>query len=188
MTMTGALKEIVSCSPPIIMVDNSRIEASRDCIKIDFKTGGDDPNRLTMYWNIRTASREKLSKYIGGVALLVDTNDGVRGKDIHTHLMGIEECESFLEDDKEAKAKKRYQPIDPYSPELLEILKPSIGVSVRADDNLDASWYQFIKDGHGRGEAKKMYTIGELQDLAQDLMKLKREMGEELKRLKERKE
>ena len=75
--------------------EHKDISFTKNCITINFHSIEEDPCFCTMFWNVHAAVKLKLSSYIGGSALIVDTNDGNRNKNISAFKMGLEAVEDI---------------------------------------------------------------------------------------------
>ena len=97
-----------------------------------------------MYWNIDIASISKQSPYIGGSVLMVDTNEGIRGKDICAFKLGLE-CVDTL---------KNKLPLNNTAPQVIAELMHKTKNGVLLIDNADdANWYRFISEDTFRGDS-----------------------------------
>lgn len=165
----------------LFIANANAIKTSPNCIKIDFTSMEDEPCHSSMFWNISTTSRmASIESYIGGTALIVDTNDGLRGKDICSFKIGLEAV-----DRSQNSEAQDIDPINNTSPELINELsiKSRHGVSI-LDNGDDARWFRFLQEDINRTQSSKMYKIEDIQDLAQSLLKLKHDYTSEVERLK----
>ena len=120
------------------------IRCSPSCIQINFQTEEAVACYSTMYWNINIASISQQSSYIGGSALMVDTNEGTRGKDICAFKLGLE-CIDTL-------GKK--SPLNNTAPQVIAELMPKTKNGILLIDNADdANWYRFIGEGAFRSNS-----------------------------------
>lgn len=163
----------------LYIADSGSIKTSPDCIQINFKSMEDDPCYSSMFWNISTTSRmTNIETYIGGTALMVDTNEGIRGKDICSYKIGLE----AVENDKNRETSKSL-PISKTSPNLINELSNEAKHGVYTVDNGDdARWFRFLQQD--RTESSKMYTADDLKGFAFDLLKLKHDYTVEIERLR----
>lgn len=142
------------------------------CIKIDFASYESKPCYCTMYWNIDIPNRVKPDPYSGGIALMVDTNDGGRGKSISSYKLAIE---SIKDTNK--------IPLNNYSPYLIEELKPEIRNNVLILDNAqDSHWHNFMYDVNRKASVKEEI---DLSKLAHRLLSLENKYSKQLSRLEE---
>lgn len=119
----------------LYLAGDKNIRCSPSCIQINFQTKEAVACYSTMYWNINIASISQQSSYIGGSALMVDTNEGTRGKDICAFKLGLE-CIDTL-------GKK--SPLNNTAPQVIAELMPKTKNGILLIDNADdANWYRFI--------------------------------------------
>ena len=119
----------------LYLAENKNIRCSPSCIQINFRTEEAVACYSTMYWNIDIVSISNQSSYIGGSALMVNTNEGTRGKDICAFKLGLE-CTDTL-------GKK--SPFNNTAPQVIAELMPKTKNGILLIDNADdANWYRFI--------------------------------------------
>lgn len=128
----------------LYLAEHNDIRYSPSCIQINFRTEEAVACYSTMYWNINIASISQQSSYIGGSALMVDTNEGTRGKDICAFKLGLE-CIDTL-------GKK--SPLNNTAPQVIAELMPKTKNGILLIDNADdANWYRFIGEGAFRSNS-----------------------------------
>lgn len=128
----------------LYLAEHNDIRYSPSCIQINFQTEEAVACYSTMYWNINIASISQQSSYIGGSALMVDTNEGTRGKDICAFKLGLE-CIDIL-------GKK--SPLNNTAPQVIAELMPKTKNGILLIDNADdANWYRFIGEGAFRSNS-----------------------------------
>lgn len=128
----------------LYLAERDNIRYSPSCIQINFHTEEVVSCYSTMYWNIDIASISKQSPYIGGSVLMVDTNEGIRGKDICAFKLGLE-CVDTL---------KNKLPLNNTAPQVIAELMPKTKNGVLLIDNADdANWYRFISEDTFRGDS-----------------------------------
>lgn len=119
----------------LYLAEDKNIRCSPSCIQINFQTEEAVACYSTMYWNINIASISQQSSYIGGSALMVDTNEGTRGKDICAFKLGLE-CIDTL---------GNKSPLNNTAPQVIAELMPKTKNGILLIDNADdANWYRFI--------------------------------------------
>lgn len=124
------------------------IRYSPSCIQINFRTEEAAACYSTMYWNIDIVSKSAQSVYAGGSALMVDTNEGARGKDICAFKFGLECIENLIE-----KA-----PLNNTAPQVIAELMPKTKNGILLVDNADdANWYRFISEKTFRNNTPEAY-------------------------------
>ena len=121
----------------LYLAEDKNIRCSPNCIQINFHTEGTSIRHSTMYWNIDIIARSNQSSYAGGSALMVDTNEGARGKDICAFKFGLE-CEETIKEEK---------PLNNTAPQVIAELMPKTRNGILLIDNADdANWYRFITE------------------------------------------
>lgn len=119
------------------MAEHEDIRYSSNCIQINFHTEEADACYSTMYWNIDIVSKSNQSSYTGGSALMVDTNEGARGKDICAFKLGLECKDTIVEK----------EPLNNTAPQVIAELMPKTRNGILLIDNADdANWYRFINE------------------------------------------
>ena len=123
--------------------EHKDISFTKNCITINFHSIEEDPCFCTMFWNVHAAVKLKLSSYIGGSALIVDTNDGNRNKNISAFKMGLEAVED-IPISQHAITQK-----GPLVPDSLRLIKelspePENGLMV-LNNNDDDRWFRFLQ-------------------------------------------
>lgn len=157
------------------------ITFTNKCIKIDFHSIEDDPSYCTMFWNIHITNAANVKSYIGGSSLIVDTNDGKRGKNICAFKMGLEAIEAISDSQLEIVRKG---PLLKNSPRVVsELSLKSVDGIFSLDDSDDTHFYNFIKQDRYRGNLK--YEDINVESLVTSLFKLKADYEQELDYLKQ---
>lgn len=165
----------------LYIADDTNITTTEDCIKIDFSSLEEEPCHSTMFWNISIANKIKPKSYIGGSALVVDTNDGRRGKDICSFKMGLEAIEKTTN-----SVISNIGPLNNTSLQLISelSLQPKHGVTV-LDNSDDSRWYRFLQESINREKSLDTYDINDLRDsVLSFLLELKHDYSIEVDRLK----
>ncbi len=123
--------------------DRKDISFTKNCITINFHSIEEEPCFCTMFWNVQTAHKLKLSSYIGGIALIVDTNDGKRNKNISAFKVGLEAVED-IPSSQLAITKKG--PLVPDSSRIIKELspEPENGLMVLTNND-DDRWFRFLQ-------------------------------------------
>ena len=151
----------------LYLAEHNDIRYSPSCIQINFRTEEAVACYSTMYWNINIASISQQSSYIGGSALMVDTNEGTRGKDICAFKLGLE-CIDTL-------GKK--SPLNNTAPQVIAELMPKTKNGILLIDNADdANWYRFIGEDTFRDTSLESFLdrdavlaiVGRLASLERD--------------------
>lgn len=176
-----ALRLYEAGSEDFTAAGHGSIRLSKYCIKIDFTSADKSPCRCSMFWNISTVTKLDLTWYIGGSALIVNTNDGDSNKNICAFKMGLEAAEN-LPSHLQSVMK---DPIAPDSKRLIQelTLESNSGV-MTLDDSDDKLWYSFIKNPAYRPSANASMTPCSSEELLSSLQALKSEYQNELHRLK----
>ena len=131
------MKKKSTSSIHLYLAEDKNIRCSPNCIQINFHTQGTSVRHSTMYWNIDIVARSNQSSYAGGSALMVDTNEGARGKDICAFKFGLE-CEETI---------KEKKPLNNTAPQVIAELMPKTRNGILLIDNADdANWYRFITE------------------------------------------
>ena len=158
------------------------ISFTKNCIKIDFHSVEDEPCHATMYWNICIPVGMQLTSYIGGSALMVDTNDGKRGKNICSFKMGLEAIEDIPTSQRMIVEQG---PIVSDAPQLIQELVLDSNHGIMALDNSDDNrWYRFIQGDSYRKEKYDRYADVDVDALITSLVKLKTDYQHELSELR----
>ena len=165
--MTGKYAESIH----LYYAGDDNIDITRECIKIDFYSIEEDPCRTTMFWNVSISNKINPNKYIGGSALVVDTNDGRRGKDICAFKMGLEAIENTSNDLKNA------DPINISSSLLINELsiQPKNGVMI-LDNSDDSRWFRFLQEPINRNNKNFTYAYTDVQRLINSIAVLQKKM------------
>lgn len=168
--------------------DNSRgnrrqdITVTNNRIKIDFHSIEDDPCYSTMFWNTCIPNGMQLPSYIGGSALIVDTNDGKRGKNICSFKMGLEAIEG-IPDSQKAVVKKG--PLLHTSLRVIKELSLDANDGIMTLDNSDDNrWYRFIQSESYREKRNIDYDDINIEHLVTSLLRLKADYECELDEIK----
>lgn len=158
------------------------ITFTKRCIKIDFHSIEDTPCYCTMFWNTYMANSLKVNSYIGGSSLIVDTNDGKRGKSICAFKMGLEAIESIPADQLAIIEKG---PLLKNSPRVIsEMSLEAVDGIITLDDSDDNHFYRFIQGDGYRGFTVPKYEDVDVESLVASLFKLKSDYERELDDLK----
>lgn len=129
--------------------EHENIRYSPSCIQINFRTEEAEACYSTMYWNIDIVSKSVQSVYAGGSALMVDTNEGARGKDICAFKFGLECIENLIEK----------TPLNNSAPQVIAELMPKTKNGILLVDNADdANWYRFISEKTFRNNTPEAYS------------------------------
>lgn len=166
----------------IATADENAISVSEKCIQIHFKSYDSIPCCSSMYWNIETTSKNLIGKssYNGGTALMVDTNDGLRAKEISAFKLCFEAVTQKI-----GSSVVDIPPADITAPELLDELSPMSKYGVLILDRAeDSRWYRFITDNVCRDSRIQTFSLNDIQKIALDLLKLKDDYSQEILRLK----
>ena len=116
-----------------------------------------------MYWNIDIVARSNQSSYAGGSALMVDTNEGARGKDICAFKFGLE-CEETIKEEK---------PLNNTAPQVIAELMPKTRNGILLIDNADdANWYRFITEKAFRDNTPNAFGLIDPYDFIMKLANL----------------
>lgn len=152
------------------------ISITSNRIKIDFHSiGSDDPCYCTMFWNINIPNNVGISNYIGGSALMVDTNDGKRGRVISAYKIGLEATENTG-----IPGKASAEPIRSDADELIQLLQVPVKNGVMAIDNADDDrWYRFLQDYNSH------YTNNKSTDQTAELIKALNDLKNEISDIKQ---
>lgn len=158
------------------------ITFTRNCIKIDFHSVEDDPCYSTMFWNICIPIGMQLTTYIGGSALIVDTNDGKRGKNICSFKMGLEAIEDIPPTQHTIITKG---PLVSDAPQLIKelVLESSNGL-MALDNSDDNRWYRFIQGDNYREKVYDRYADIDINELISSLSSIKADYQRELDELR----
>ena len=158
------------------------IRITRNCIKIDFHSVEEDPCYVTMFWNICLSAAIESTDYIGGSALMVDTNDGKRGKTISAFKMGLEAVEDI------PASQRRYierGPLVSDAPRVIKELSLESENGVMSLGNSDDSrWFRFIQNDNYREQVYNRYADIDVDALIDSLVSLKTELQHEIAELK----
>lgn len=147
--LINALDDKTTESLNLYKADGSEINFTQNNIRIDFRSIEEEPCHNILLWNTCIANKVNLRSYIGGSGLMVETNDGRRGKEIRAYKFGLEAVEKAG-----GFENKSVEPLNNTSTLLINQLsvKPQNGV-VNIDDGDDSRWYRFILDtDEARGE------------------------------------
>ncbi len=156
------------------------ITYSSECIQIHFTSVERNPCHCSLTWNISIASKLRHATYTGGTALVVDTNDGKRAKEISAFKMGLEAVNA-----KEEAAGFSRGLWEKDSAQLITELAPALkNGSIIVDATDDNRWYHFIVDSRQAGKSRENTPKGELYDLIRELRTLRNEYARELEQLK----
>ncbi len=151
-------------------------------IKIDFHSIEDEPCYSTMFWNTCIPNGMQLESYIGGSCLMIDTNDGKRGKNISAFKMGLEAVEN-IPASQQAIIKKGALIHD--SLRVINELRLECNDGIMTLDNSDDNrWYRFIQGDSYRGHADTRYDDVNVESLVTSLVRLKADYERQLDDLK----
>lgn len=151
-------------------------------IKIDFHSIEDDPCYSTMLWNTCIANGMHLNNYIGGASLMIDTNDGRRGKNICAFKMGLEAIEGIPSSQKEIIKKG---PLVHNSTRVIrELTLNSVDGRLNLDNSDDNSWYRFIQNDNYRGKVFTQYEDVNVEKLVESLVLIKADYEKQIDDLK----
>lgn len=122
--------------------ESSDICFTQNNIRIDFRSVEEEPCYCILLWNINIPNKVNIRSYIGGTGLIMDTNDGRRGKEICAYKIGLEAVEKAG-----GFELKSAEPLNNSSTLLINHLcvKPENGV-INIDNGDDSRWYRFILD------------------------------------------
>lgn len=150
----------------LYLAEHKDIRYSPSCIQINFHTEETVACYSTMYWNINVASMSNQDSYIGGSVLMVDTNEGVRGKDICAFKLGLE-CVDTL---------KEKSPLNNAAPQVIAELTPETKNGILLIDNADdANWYRFISEKNFRSDSPDtVVSTGEVREIIKRLAQLEK--------------
>lgn len=165
--------------------DSKDIHISKSCIKIDFEIVDDLLNyKSTMFWNIEPITKTKnIKTIIGGLALMVDTNDGDR--QMCAYKMGLDAV-GLRKDPLNGDPYFSNKPLCCESPSILNELSISSEKRVYLLDRVeDTLWYHFIQDDSRRKETSKMYTEKDYHEVIESFEKMRREYQKQLYELKQ---
>lgn len=151
-------------------------------IKIDFHSLEDEPCYSTMFWNTCIPNGMHLESYIGGSALIVDTNDGRRGKNISAFKMGLEAIEKIPES--QEKIIKKGPLVHDSMRVIRELTLDSIDGRMSLDNSDDNRWYRFIQNDSYRGVATTQYEDVNVEKLVESLVRLKDDYERQMDDLK----
>lgn len=158
------------------------IHYSKDCIRVDFTSDEKIPCKCSIYWNVSQVNKlEDIRNYIGGSALAVDSNEGVRGKSITAFKVGLEALESTPLENLVTT------PMNLLRPELLAELRRATdeecGMTV-IDNADDHKFFTCIRRKDIRNNEFDYSTVN-VPRLITELMQLRHEMAFQLSILKE---
>lgn len=161
--------------------DKDAIHYSKDCIRIDFTSDEKIPCKCSIFWNVSQVNKlEDIHSYIGGSALAVDTNEGVRGKAITAFKVGLEALE------KTSLGDLVTTPMNLLRPELLAELRRATdeecGMTV-IDNADDHKFFTCLRRTDIRNKEFDYSTV-DVPRLVSDLMQLRHEMTIQLSHLK----
>lgn len=160
----------------LYIAEHEDILFTNNCIRIHFTSIEDDPCRCTMFWNIRIINEIKRESYIGGSALVVDTNDGRRGRDIAAFKMGLEHITNSETDKK---------PFNTNSMQLIAELSLQTKNGVMTVDNSDDShWFRFLQEDINRDDSPDLFKDIDMHKLVRSLLELRSSYAVEVERLK----
>lgn len=149
---------------------------TNNCIRIHFTSMEADPCRCTMFWNIRIVNEVKRKTYIGGSALVVDTNDGRRGRDIAAFKMGLEHITNSETDKK---------PFHTNSLQLIaELSLPTKNGVMTVDNSDDSHWFRFLQEDINRDDSSDLFKDIDMHNLVRSLLELRSSYAVEVERLK----
>jgi len=168
--------------------DKDSIHYSKDCIRIDFTSDEKVPCKASLFWNVSQVNKmEDIRHYIGGSALCVDTNEGLRGKAISAFKVGLEAREDT------PLADKVKEPMNLLRPELLAELRRAAneecGMTI-IDNADDHKFFTCLRRDDIRTK-EFSYSSVDVQRLISELMYLRHEMTiqvDHLKSLREKEE
>lgn len=157
------------------------IHYSKDCIRIDFTSDEKVPCKCSIFWNVSQVNKlEDIQSYIGGSALAVDTNEGVRGKAITAFKVGLEALEKTPLEDLVTT------PMNLLRPELLAELRRATdeecGMTV-IDNADDHKFFTCLRRKDIRNKEFDYSTV-DVSRLISDLMQLRHEMTIQLSHMK----
>ena len=158
--------------------NNENIYISKACIKIDFSVF-DTPSeyRSTMFWNIEPITKTKgIGTVIGGLALVVDTNDGDR--QMCAYKMGLD---AVGVKDNRCTCSPIYCEMSSIFNELSLSADKTVYVLDRVEDTL---WYHYIQDATNREIPSKKYSQEDFEIMVENFDKMKRDYSEHIFELK----
>lgn len=151
-------------------------------IKIDFHSTEEEPCYATMFWNTCIPNGMHLENYIGGSALIVDTNDGKRGKNISAFKMGLEAIEKIPPS--QEKIIKKGPLVHNSMRVVRELTLDSADGLMSLDNSDDNRWYRFIQNDSYRGSAATRYEDVNVEKLVDSLVRLKTDYERQMDDLK----
>ena len=161
--------------------DKDDINYSKDCIRIDFTSDEKIPCKCSIFWNVSQVNKlEDISSYIGGSALGIDSNEGLRGKSICAFKVGLEALEDTPLEDLVTT------PMNLLRPELLAELRRATdeecGMTM-IDNADDHKFFTCLRREDIRNKEFDYSTV-DVPRLISDLMQLRHEMTIQLSNLK----
>lgn len=150
-------------------------------IMINFHSVETEPCYSTMIWNITTSVTMNIETYIGGSALIFDTNDGSRGKNICAFKMGLEAIEDIPMSQQEII--KKGPLIHDSSRVIRELSLETVDGRLVFPDGDDNRWYRFIQNDNYRGKMNLSTDIN-VESLIKSLVNLKTDYEQQLDELK----
>ena len=151
-------------------------------IKIDFHSIEDEPCYSTMIWNTCIPNGMHLETYIGGSSLIVDTNDGRRGKNISSFKMGLEAIEKIPSS--QEKIIKKGPLVHDSMRVIRELTLDSVDGLMSLDNSDDNRWYRFIQNDSYRGKTNTQYEDVNVEKLVESLVLLKADYERQMDDLK----
>ena len=151
-------------------------------IKIDFHSIEDEPCYSTMIWNTCIPNGMHLETYIGGSSLIVDTNDGRRGKNISSFKMGLEAIEKIPSS--QEKIIKKGPLVHNSMRVIRELTLDSVDGLMSLDNSDDNRWYRFIQNDSYRGKTNTQYEDVNVEKLVESLVLLKADYERQMDDLK----
>lgn len=164
--------------------DKENIHISKSCIRIDFEVVDDSLDyKSTMFWNIEPITKTiGIETLIGGLALIVDTNDGDR--QMCTYKMGLDAVGTDI-DKINGEPFFIDKPLYCESPTILNELSISSDKRVYVLDRVeDTLWYHYVQDDSKREVTSKMYTEEEFHEVVASFNQMKRDYDKQLFELK----
>lgn len=120
--------------------------------------------------------------YIGGSSLIVDTNDGKRGKNIHSFKMGLEAIEDI------PASQKKIIKIGPLNRNSMRVIREltldSVDGLMFLDNSDDNRWYRFIQNDSYRSPKNTQYEDVNVEKLVESLILLKADYERQIDDLK----
>ena len=156
----------------LYFANDQNVHISKACIKIDFETVDTTLGyKSTMFWNIEPITKtEGIKTVVGGLSLIVDTNDGDR--QMCVYKMGLDAYGiDYNKTNDEFHINNK--PLYCNSTSMLNELSISSDKTVYTLDRVeDTFWYHYVQDDSKREITSKMYTEEEFHAMAEHFYNL----------------